>query len=205
MKYNNQMQHKPQSYIFVGRSGCGKGTQAEQLEKTLKAKDPANKVLHVITGDELRKIKKDGTFTGNLTGNTIDNGGFMPVFMTVHSWSNVLAKSFDGTQNLLFDGTPRKVTEAQVLDSVFPFYGLDKPWIIYLDVDHDESTRRLKLRGRNDDTDEAMAKRMEWYEREVVPVVEYYRSNPDVNFLDINGQQTIEAVHADIVKMVGLS
>lgn len=196
--------NKPQSYIFIGRSGCGKGTQAEALTKTLLAKDPGLMMLHIESGNELRKFSTGTTHTAQLVKEILSNGGLMPEFMPIYLWGKIFSERFTGKETLIFDGTPRKLMEAQILDSLFPFFGLDKPWIIYLDVDHEESSKRLKLRGRNDDNEDAIKKRLEWYESDVRPSVEYYRTNPNVRFLDIDGERHIETVHADIVKKVGL-
>lgn len=199
------MQTKLQSYIFIGKSGCGKGTQSELLTKVLRAQNPDIKILHIESGNELRKFTKEKNYTASLTKEVLDQGRLMPEFMPVFLWGKLFVDGFDGNQTLIFDGTPRKLMEAKILDSLFPFYSLDNPWIIYIDVEHEESTRRLKARGRSDDTEEAIKKRLAWYEQDVKPSVDFYRSNPNVKFLDINGNRPIEEVHADIVKMVGLA
>lgn len=199
------MLSKQQSYIFIGRSGCGKGTQTELLTQKLREIDPDVKIMHIESGNELRKFTKESSYTASLTKQTIDGGGLMPEFMPIYLWGKLFVDGFTGKETLVFDGTPRKLMEAKVLDSVFPFYNLNKPWVIYLDVDHEESTKRLTLRGRTDDSAEGIQKRLAWYEADVRPSVEFYRANPNVNFLDIDGERSIDEVHADIVKMVGLS
>lgn len=198
------MNTKPQAYIFIGRSGCGKGTQAELITKKLREKDATFLILHIESGNELRAFAKGENYTASLTNKILKEGGLMPEFMPIYLWGKLFSEKFTGKETLIFDGTPRKLMEAQILDSVWPFYDLGKPWVIYLDVDHEESTKRLKLRGRNDDSDHAIAKRLTWYESDVRPSVEFYRTNPNVNFLDIDGEQTIDKVHEDVVKAVGL-
>ena len=71
----------------------------------------------------------------------------MPEFMLIYIWSGLLIKNYTGVEHLVFDGTPRKLLEAKILDPVFSFYGLEKPWVVFLGVDHDVSTKRLSLRG----------------------------------------------------------
>ena len=188
----------------MGKSGAGKGTQAEQLMNLLTKKDPSTTSLHVETGNELRKLIKENNFTAERTRDIIDNGGLMPTFMPVYLWTKVMKDVFTGKENLFFDGTPRRLLEAHALKSLFPFYGLDKPWVIYLDVKHEEAHKRLKLRARNDDEDEKIRKRHQWFDADVMPIIEFYRNDPDVRFLDIDGERTIEEIHADIVKRVGL-
>lgn len=198
------MQQKQQSFIFIGRSGCGKGTQANLLIDLLKKKNPEQKILHVETGKEFRRIALLDNHTAGIVKKTLEGGGLMPEFMCVYAWGTLFFEQFTGLENLIFDGTPRKFLETTLLMDLFPFYNLAKPWVVYLDVEHEELHKRLKLRGRSDDTTEAITKRLEWYESEVKPSVEFFRTSPNVNFLDIDGERSIEEIHADIVKKVGL-
>lgn len=198
------MSSKLQAYVFIGRSGSGKGTQAELLTKRLQEKDPSIKIMHVESGKELRKFTEQDNYTAKKTKDVLEKGALMPEFMPIYLWGKLFVDGFTGNETLIFDGTPRKLMEAKVLDSLFPFYDIDKPWIIYLDVHNEESTRRLKNRGRFDDTDEAIQRRLAWYENDVKPTVDFYRANDNVRFLDIDGMKIIDEVHQDIVKRVGL-
>jgi adenylate kinase len=200
---------KSQAIIFIGRYASGKGTQAELLMKSLREKDPANAPLYMYTGNEFRKYIQTGTHSANLTKQVVETGGLMPEFLPIYMWVKILIENFRGTEHLIFDGSPRRLLEAKVLESIFPFYGLGKPWVVYLDVEHEEAHKRLKIRaqtsGRKDDGEEEIQNRKKVYEADVVPVIEYYRNHPDVNFLDIKGERSIEEVHADIVKKLGLA
>lgn len=128
--------------------------------------------------------------------------------MCVYLWGKLIAETFTGREHLVFDGTPRKKLEAEALEDLFPFYGLEKPWVVFLDVKHEESHRRLSIRarssGRVDDSPAAMEERKKAYENEIIPTIEFYRVDPNVRFLDIDGERSIEDIHADIVKRVGL-
>ncbi len=205
MVYTIEM--KPHPFIFIGRAGAGKGTQAKLLEVQLKnLHDRA--VLHVETGAEFRNFLKTEGYTAGLAKTIIESGGLMPEFMPVYMWGKLLTEKYTGEEYLIFDGTPRKLLEAELLGSIFPFYGLQNPFVIYLDIEHEESSKRLTIRakeGRRDDTAEAIERRRIAFEADVKPVVEWYRTNPNVTFLDIDGHGTIEEVHARIVKNLGLS
>ena len=109
-----------------------------------------------------------------------------------------------GNQHVIFDGTPRKLHEAGVLHSCFDFYGLDKPWVINIDISYDESMKRLLARKRFDDTEDDIKKRLDWYETDVAPTLGFYDGNPKYNFLKIRGERSIEEIHGDIVKKLGL-
>ena len=200
---------KPQSFIFIGRYGAGKGTQADLLIKKLAAADPKNPPLYVQTGQEFRDFIKGPSYTAQISKKITESGGLNPEFMPIYLWSTLIVNKFTGAEGLVFDGTPRKLLEAKLLESLFPFYNLDKPWVIYLDVEHGESHKRLLLRaktsGRADDHEKAMEVRKAAYEADVIPTIEYYRAHPGVRFLDIDGERSIEEIHADIAKHVGLA
>ena len=200
----------PQSFIFIGRYGAGKGTQAKLLMEALKKNDSNHSVLYVETGAEFRKFFTENTdYTARLSKKIIESGGLMPEFMPIYIWSKLLVDKYTGSEHLVFDGTPRKLLEAEVFEGAFSFYGLGKPWVIYLDVGHHESIGRLSLRAkqsnRPDDEVKALEERRLEYEKSVVPVIEWYKTNPNVNFLDIAGERSIEDIHADIVEKLGLA
>ncbi|MFA6554692.1 MAG: nucleoside monophosphate kinase [Candidatus Paceibacterota bacterium] len=195
---------KLQSFIFIGRSGCGKGTQIKLLMDALKKKDPEHDILYIYTGQEFRKFIKGESATQKVSKVLYETGGLMPEFLTVHMWATPLIENYKGNQHLIFDGTPRKFHEAGVLNSIFNFYGLEKPWVVHLEISPEEAMKRLSLRQRLDDKEEDVTKRLAWYKTDVEPTIEYYKGNPNYNFLQIDGQRTPEAIHEDIVKIVGL-
>lgn len=199
---------KPQSFIFLGRYGAGKGTQSKLLVETLKKIDPSRGVVYVEPGGELRKFISEDTYTAKLVKASMESGALLPEFMPIHMWARFLAEHYTGSEHAVFDGAARKLLEAQILVSVFPFYKFEKPWVIYLDVHHEESAQRLALRqlssGRKDDQADAVLHRKQAYEESAIPAIEWYRNNPDVRFLEINGVGPIDAIHADIVKRLGL-
>lgn len=193
----------------MGRAGAGKSTQAKLLIDKLKKIDQDRGLMHIETGAEFRKFNEGPSYTARLGKSIVNAGALMPEFMCVYLWSRALEERFTGNEHVIFDGTPRKLLEARMLEQVFPFYKLDKPWVIYLDVDHTESHTRLSLRakssGRADDAEDIIKKRQQAYEADVHPTVEWYRSSPDVTFLEIAGERSVEDIHADIVKKLGLS
>ncbi|MDR3558357.1 MAG: nucleoside monophosphate kinase [Candidatus Pacebacteria bacterium] len=195
--------------IFIGRYGSGKGTQAKFLIEDLKKADTDRNVLYIETGAEFRKfMAKKGNHTADMTKKVVDVGGLLPEFMPIHIWSSLLVDNYTGSEHIVFDGTPRKLLEAQILDPVFSFYGMAKPKVLFLSVSHEVSLHRLALRaaqsGRADDSREAIEKRKKAFEADVDPVIEWYRTNPNIEFVEIDGDRTEEEIHADIVKKVGL-
>ena len=95
--------------------------------------------------------------------------------------------------------------EAKILESVFDFYNIKKVNIIYLNVSRDWATNRMKARGRADDLeDHDIKKRLDWFDNELIPVIDYYRSHKNHNFIEINGEQEIDKVHEDIISTLDL-
>ena len=199
------MQSNLQSFIFIGRSGAGKGVQAKLLIELLKKKDPAHGVIHIESGQELREFITGPSVTEKICKGIYDAGGLVPEFVVVYLWAKTLIADYTRNEHLVFDGMPRKVHEAGALNSIFPYYKLPKPWVVYLDIGEGEAIKRLLARGRLDDKEEEIKKRLSWYETQVVPTIAYYRGNQDYNFLELDGERTIEQVHADIVENVGLA
>ena len=193
---------KPQAYIFMGRSGCGKGTQADFIFKHICEVDKNCKTLHVETGAFLREFVKGDTYTEKLTKKVIESGGLMPEAIVVGLWVNYLFKNFTGKENIVFDGCPRKLHEAMLLDSALKFYGLEKPIVIYINVSEKWAEDRLAGRARKDDSPEGVKKRMHWFETEVMPTVEFFRSSPNFKFIEVNGEKSVEEVHQDIKRAV---
>jgi adenylate kinase family enzyme len=128
-----------------------------------------------------------------------------PEFLSIWVWGGELTEKFEKDHHLFIDGTPRRLVEAKILESVFDFYNREKVNVIYLNVSREWSTSRMKSRGREDDIeDHDIKKRLDWFGDEVSLVVDYYRSHKNHNFIEINGEQDIEKVHEDIVLELGL-
>ena len=190
------------AFIFIGRSGCGKGTQADLLMKAMKEKDPSHEILYIQTGQEFRKFIAGDTVTEKKAKEIYDVGGLMPAFLTINMWVRPLVDNYNGNQHLFFDGTPRKPDEASILNSIFGFYGIDKPYIVNIEISPDEALKRLLARKRIDDVTDEIKKRLAWYETDVVPTLAYFKDNKDYHVLTIDGERTVEEIHADIMSRV---
>lgn len=172
--------------------------------EVLKQKTPEIEILYIQTGQGFRDFIQQSSFTAKKSKELYDAGKLQPEFLAAHMWMRPLIEGYKGNQHIIFDGTPRKCHEAGVLDSCFDFYGFGKPWIVNIDISEAEAIRRMLERKRFDDKEEDARKRLAWYETDVVPTLSYYDANPRYNFLKIFGERSIEDVHADIVKRLGL-
>ena len=79
------------------------------------------------------------------------------------------------------------------------FYGRTDVKIIYIELGKEEAIKRMKLRGRSDDTDEGIANRFDEYINNVIPSMNYFKDKEGYSIYTINGNQTIQEVHQEII------
>ncbi len=193
----------PQTFVFVGRSGCGKGTQAELLRKHLVEKDPATEIFYLETGANFREFIQGKEYSNKQAREVYENGERQPDFLAIWMWANELTKSFKGTEHLFFDGITRSLPEAMTFTTAMDFYGR-KATIIYIDVSRGWSERHLLARGRADDKNlEEVKKRLDWFEKDSVQAIDYFNVHEAYDLLTINGEQTVEEVHGEILTKLG--
>ncbi len=188
----------PQSFIFIGRSGCGKGTQAKLTADHLRHIDPERKSLYIQTGGEFREFIKGDSYSQQLSKTLYETGNLVPEFLAIYFWANRIVTDFTKEEHLILDGMPRKYHEAVVLDSVFDFYKLARPHVIYLNVGEEWARGRLTERHRADDTRQEIDNRLAWFNTHVMPTIEYYKKNPAYTFHDIDAERSVAEIHSDI-------
>ncbi len=189
-----------QAYIFIGRSGCGKGTQVKLLIEELKKQ--GKEVFNLEMGNKFREFIKGESYSSKLAKEIGDRGGLQPEFLAVSIWAKTITDNLKGGDTMVLDGVARKILEAKLLDTIFGFLGYKRPVVIFMNVSRKWSEDRMLGRGRSDDDAQEIKRRLDWYETDVEPVIEWYRGNPEYNFLDINGEQTIEEVHQEIMDKI---
>ena len=196
----------PQTFILMGRSGSGKGTQTHLLTDYLEEHDPSREVLHIEPGARFREFIKGTGYSNKLSRDIYDAGGLQPEFVSIWMWSTDVINHLKDNQHIIFDGMPRKPKETPIVDSaLIDFYGRSKPYIVLINISREAAVERLKKRGREDDVDpEDIKMRMEWYETDVVPTIKRFRENPDYTFVEVNGGQSIEDIHKDIVEKLAI-
>ena len=190
------------TFIFIGRSGCGKGTQAKLLIDELKLRDSETPIQYLEAGEKFRELIARPNFTGKLAKQITDTGGLQPAFLAIHNWAHLFIENINGNEHLVLDGSPRKLNEAKILHEAFKFYGRSSVFIIYVNVSNKWSLDRLLARGRGDDGRAEIEKRLSWFDTDVLPAIDYFKTQPDVEVFDINGEQTIEEVHKEIMSKV---
>jgi adenylate kinase family enzyme len=196
--------HK-QFIIIMGRSGCGKGTQAELLGKVLMERG-AQKILHTTTGGGFREFIEGDSYAARTSKELTNTGGLNPEFLAIWNWSNIFIKNITGTETVILDGAPRRMAEVDALHSAIRFFGYGKPIVIYVNVSESWATDKLALRKREDDNDiKGQMKKMEWFNQDVLPCIDAYSRDPRYSYIHVNGEQTIEEVHNEILSKLELT
>ena len=108
---------KPETFIFIVPSGCGKGTQAELLITYLKENDPNRGIFYLETGEKIRSFMSGDKYSNKLSKKLYEDGKLQPEFLAVWVWADILIENLKGDENLVVDGTPRKLREAKVFDT----------------------------------------------------------------------------------------
>lgn len=197
---------KPVTVVFFGRSGSGKGTQADLLLEYLRKNRPETPAIYVETGKKFRDfVGLSTSYMALRIKEVMAQGKFLPTFIPVWMWTQFFVDEIKtGREHMVFDGVCRQPEEGPILDGALQFLGREKPFIVLLDVPEDEVTKRLLKRGRYDDKEDRIAERLRAYESGAVPSVNHFRKSPHVQFVTVNGHQSVEDVQKDVLKALGI-
>lgn len=156
--------------VIFGPPGAGKGTQAKRLIAHFA-------IPHLSTGEMLREARRQGSELGRTAARYMDNGRLVPDELVVGIVSERLSEP-DCRNGCLFDGFPRTVDQAQLLDEQLARRNLKVDVVVDIRVDPNELVRRMaeraKIEGRVDDTPETIQRRMTVFQRQTAPVLGYY-------------------------------
>jgi len=176
------------SFTFLGRSGSGKGTQFDLLQKKLE--DSQYTVLRHGSGDAFRSLAQHETIAGKKVKDILEKGGLMPAWLASYTWEKRLVEGLKEGESVIFlDGSPRRVDEAKRIDEVLLWLGRIPVVPVHIHVSAEEVMRRLLLRGRNDDTEESIENRLAWFDNDVQPIIDYYNEQGRVMMVDGVGSE----------------
>lgn len=182
--------------FFVGKPGCGKGTQAKLLS------DRTGWPVFG-SGREFRKIAEEPTAVGRKVKREIDAGLLSPPWFAMYLYQKALFSLPEGA-NAIFDGFNRKPPEAHLI--VESLLWLDRPFqVLSLVISDEEVKKRLALRGKTSDRvdDQFVPERLKEYEKYTKDAIQIFR-DADV-LIEINGEQTPDAIAAEIAEKLGLA
>jgi len=180
--------------IFLGPPGAGKGTQSQKLAQSLQ-------IPHISTGDILRQAMKDQTPLGVKAQSYVDSGDLVPDQLVQELVQERLSQP-DAQSGWILDGFPRKVTQAAFLEKLLATIHLAGERVVNLDVPDDVVVARLLARGRKDDSEEVIRRRLEVYRSETAPLIDYYRDRQKL--LTVNGHQSQEEVTNSLHKVIAV-
>lgn len=207
--------------IILGAPGSGKGTQAQLLAKKMG-------LFHLEMGDICRDLAAQKNPLGKEVASFINQGELVPDRIIVK-----ILRGFLNQKNLkkgiLFDGFPRKLAQAKILEDELKKWQSQIEKVILLKISYQESLRRLSARRvcphcdrnynlitmppkksgvcdqcgvslivRADESKEAIKQRLALYQKETLPVTEYYRGKGIL--LEVDGERPVEVIYKDIVK-----
>lgn len=194
------------AYIFYGKAGSGKGTQAKKLETFLQ--EQGRKVLVIETGKLFRDfIDKEHSFAANRTRTIIDQGGLMPAFFPIYLWAQELIQKYQEGYDIILDGVTRRLEEAPILESALHFLMIERSIAFHIHISDEVAQARLALRpgDRADDKDPTrVQQRLDWYQENVLPVLEYYKKGSNIQVVDVDGEKSVEEVFEQVLPLVAV-
>jgi len=182
--------------IFLGPPGAGKGTQAARVAERLGLKK-------ISTGDILRAHVREGTELGKKVAPIMERGDLVPDELILAIIKEELKKL--DTPRVIFDGFPRTRAQAEALDRLLQELGLKVDAAVLLEVPTEELVQRLLKRaekeGRADDNEETIRRRLEVYQKETEPLIDYY-ARRGVLFT-LQGTGPVDGITECILKVLG--
>ena len=179
--------------VILGRQGSGKGTQAARLVE-------AYRPIHVSTGDMLRAAVATGTELGLQARALMDVGDLVGDDLINGIVSERLAQPDVAENGFLLDGYPRTPDQAAAMEVFLAEAGTPLNAVVNLDVPVDEVTARMLARGRADDTEEAIRRRLALYESETAPLLAWFA---DRGLLDVvDGLGDVDVVFGRLADVI---
>ncbi len=182
--------------VLFGPPGSGKGTQSEFIIEKFS-------LIHLSTGDILRNEICNKTELGLKAKAIMDQGGLVSDEIVIDMIGNEIEAN-RSSKGFIFDGFPRTVSQAEALDKLLMNYKEEVNLMIALEVEDDELVARLLKRGKDcgraDDNLETIRKRIEVYNMQTTPVIEYYKSKG--KFQSLNGAGSLSEISSRIVHTI---
>jgi adenylate kinase len=178
-----------QILVITGPPYSGKGTQCEILEETLKFK-------HISTGERIRAEKDNNTKIGQIMKEYEEKGMLVPDEIMEELLTQIIVEN-KKEKGIIFDGYPRTSPQVDTLIKLLKENNKEVNQVINIEVPKEELLNRAKERAKNstreDDKNESIhIKRIEVFEANTRPAIQYFRTKMKVD--DIDGIGTIEEI-----------
>jgi len=171
--------------VSLGAPGVGKGTQAKKIVQRFK-------ISHISTGNILRNEIKNDTELGRKAGNFVKEGKLVPDDLIIE----IIKKELEGKQSdkgFLMDGFPRNLKQAKMFQDMLDLLGIKLDSVINIDVNNMENAKCPECGGdlikRKDDEIEIITERLNVYEKETKPLIDYYKEHDLLVNIDGTGME----------------
>ena len=183
--------------VLFGPPGAGKGTQSEKLIEKYQ-------LIHLSTGDILRGEIAAGTALGLEAKKLMDAGSLVPDEVVISMISSKLDQN-KNAKGFIFDGFPRTAAQAETLDKLLKDKNTSITKMLALEVDNDELTKRLLIRGKNsgrpdDQNEDIIRNRINEYNNKTAPLKNYYSAQS--KFVSIDGIGTVDEIFENLCKNI---
>jgi adenylate kinase len=179
--------------LLIGPPGSGKGTQAVAIAAHFG-------IAHISSGDLLRRHVEEGTAVGRTIAEAMANGDLVSDGIVM----DVLRKPVEQASReggYVLDGFPRTVAQAEAAYLVARDLGASVQVALYLRVSREvvieRMVRRAREEGRTDDREDVMRHRVEIFEEQTLPMLEYYQSRETL--IEVDGSRPVAEVTADAI------
>jgi adenylate kinase len=170
--------------ILLGAPGAGKGTQAKALATLVQ-------IPHISTGDILREAVAHQTALGVKAKSYMEQGNLVPDDLVIALIRERLSQP-DAQTGWILDGFPRNESQAAFLDELLEEMDQVYRYAVNLEVPDDVLVQRMLGRGRADDTEEVIRRRLQVYHHQTAPLINFYQVRHKL--VSIDGNVTPEAV-----------
>ncbi len=185
--------------VLLGPPGCGKGTQSKILVNKFS-------FFQLSTGDLLREQTADiNSPYGKEISQIMKRGDLVTDEIVINLIIDKVLNFKD--KNIIFDGFPRNLNQAQVLDESLKEISIEIDFAILFEVDFKILEERIQNRiaesvneKRSDDNLETLLNRIEVYKKNTLPIVDFYKKKKILKTVD--GMRSIESVNDQILKII---